>query len=148
MLSVKLNRKPNERSFDNFVDSFFSELPDLFAKDFNGLETKGSVPVNVKETAEGYQLEVVAPGFEKTDFSISLDQQLLTIAAEKKSEVEKEGNKQIRREYSYRSFKRIFTVDEKIDATKIEASYINGVLVLNLPKKEEVKEAAKAITIK
>ena len=148
MLSVKLNRKPNERGFDNFVDSFFSELPDLFANDFNGMETKGSAPVNVKETAGGYQLEVVAPGFEKTDFSISLDQQLLTIAAEKKSDAEKEGNKLIRREYSFRSFKRIFTVDEKIDATKIEASYINGVLVLNLPKKEEVKEAAKAITIK
>ena len=148
MLGVKLNRKPNENSFDNFVDSFFTGLPALFTNDFNGMETKGSIPVNVKETAEGYQLEVVAPGFEKTDFSISLDQQLLTIAAEKKSEVEKEGDKPIRREYNYRSFKRIFTVDEKIDATKIEATYINGVLILNLPKKEEVKEAAKAITIK
>ena len=148
MLSVKLNRKQGERSFDNFVDSFFTEFPALFHNDFNGTQTKGSVPVNVKETTEGYQLEVVAPGFEKSDFSISLDQQLLTIAAEKKSEEEKEGNKQVRREYSYRSFKRIFTVDEKIDATKIEATYINGVLGLNLPKKEEVKEAAKAITIK
>ena len=148
MLSVKLNSKPMERSLDNFVDSFLTGLPDLFINDFNGMETKGSVPVNVKETAESYQLEVVAPGFEKTDFSINLDQQLLTIAAERKKEEEKESNKQIRREYSYRSFKRTFTVDEKIDATKIDATYINGVLVLNLPKKEEVKEAAKAITIK
>jgi HSP20 family protein len=148
MLSVKLNSKPMERSLDNFVDSFLTGLPDLFINDFNGMETKGSIPVNVKETAESYQLEVVAPGFEKTDFSINLDQQLLTIAAERKKEEEKESNKQIRREYSYRSFKRTFTVDEKIDATKIDATYINGVLVLNLPKKEEVKEAAKAITIK
>ena len=91
MLSVKLNSKPMERSLDNFVDSFLTGLPDLFINDFNGMETKGTIPVNVKETAEGYQLEVVAPGFEKTDFSISLDQQLLTIAAEKKSEAEKEG---------------------------------------------------------
>ena len=56
--------------------------------------------------------------------------------------------KQIRKEYSYRSFKRSFTIDEKIDATAIEASYVNGVLRLNLPKKAEVKEAAKDITIK
>ncbi len=145
MLRVKLNSQADEKSFDNLVDSFFTGL---FTNDFNGMKTKDSVPVNVKETGTGYQLEVVAPGFEKPDFSINLDQQLLIISAEKKEEEEMPGEKKIRREYSYRSFKRTFTVDEKIDATKIEASYINGVLLLNLPKKEEVKEAAKAITIK
>jgi HSP20 family protein len=72
----------------------------------------------------------------------------LTISAEKKDEVKKENEKQIRREYSYRSFKRSFTLDEKIDATNIEASYINGVLTLNLPKKEVVKASATEIVIK
>jgi HSP20 family protein len=93
-------------------------------------------------------LEVIAPGFEKTDFNINLDQNLLTISAEKKDDVKQENEKQIRREYSYRSFKRSFTLDEKIDATNIEASYINGVLTLNLPKKEVVKAKATEITIK
>ena len=90
----------------------------------------------------------MAPGFEKTDFIINLDQNLLTISAEKKDEVNQENEKQIRREYSYRSFKRSFTLDEKVDATNIEASYINGVLTLNLPKKETVKASTTKIVIK
>jgi len=62
--------------------------------------------------------------------------------------VNKENEKQIRREYSFRSFKRSFTLDEKVDATNIEASYINGVLTLNLPKKDTVKASATKIVIK
>jgi HSP20 family protein len=152
MLSVKLNRKPADRSFDNFVDSFITELPSLFKHDFNGYEANGWVPVNVKETAKAYELEVVAPGFEKSDFKVNLDKDLLTISAEKKSEVKEENGqndqKHIRREYSYRSFKRTFTIDDKINATEIVANYINGILTLNLPKKEEVKAAATSIEVK
>ena len=93
-------------------------------------------------------MEVVAPGFEKADFKISVDQGLLTISAEKKDEVKEESPKNIRREYSISSFKRSFTLDEKIDATNIAASYINGVLTLNLPKKVEVKAPVTEIVIK
>jgi HSP20 family protein len=90
----------------------------------------------------------VAPGFEKADFRIGLDKNVLTISAEKTAEVKEEKTRQIRREYSYRSFKRSFTLDEKIDATTIEAGYVNGVLTLNLPKKERVKEESQEIKIK
>lgn len=153
MTHVKFNRKPFEGSFNSFVDDLFTELPVLFKNEFNQSERKGFVPVNVKETEKSYQLEVVAPGFEKTDFKINLDQNLLTISAEKKSEVKEDSDsyrneKQIRREYSYRSFKRSFTMDEKIDATNIDAGYINGILTLNLPKKESVKASATEIVIK
>ena len=148
MTNVKFNRKPFEGSLNTLVDDLFTELPALFKTEFNNGERKGLVPVNVKETDKSYQLEVVAPGFEKTDFKLTLDQHLLTISAEKKNEEIKETEKQIRREYSYRSFKRSFTLDEKIDATNIEASYINGVLILNLPKKEVVKASATEIIIK
>jgi len=153
MTNVKFNRKPFEGSFNNLVDDLFTELPAFLKNEFNGTERKGFVPVNVKESEHSYQLEVVAPGFEKTDFKLNLDRDLLTISAEKKNDPdsnrEKEENqKQIRREYSYRSFMRSFTLDEKIDATKIDASYINGVLILNLPKKEAVKHPATEIVIK
>ena len=148
MTNVKFNSKPFEGSFNTLVDDLLSELPGLFKNEFNNVERKGFIPVNVKETDKSYQLEVVAPGFEKTDFKVNLDQNLLTISAEKKDEVKQENQKQIRREYSYRSFKRSFTIDEKIDATNIEASYINGVLTLNLPKKEVVKASSKEIIIK
>ena len=147
MTNVKFNRKPFEGTFNTFVDDLFTELPALFKTEFNNSDRKGFVPVNVKETEKTYQLDVVAPGFEKTDFIINLDQNLLTISAEKKNEVNQETDKQIRREYSFRSFKRSFTLDEKIDATNIDASYINGVLTLNLPKKETVKASATKIVI-
>jgi len=143
MTHVKFNRKPFEGTFNNLVDDLFTELPVLFKNEFNQIERNGFVPVNVKETEKSYQLEVVAPGFEKSDFKVNLDQNILTISGEKKNETDK----QIRREYSYRSFKRSFTLDEKIDATNIAASYVNGVLTLNLPKKEAVKASATEITV-
>ena len=148
MAYVKFNSRPFEGTFNNLVDDLFTELPVLFKNDFNNTERKGTIPVNVKETEKSYQLEVVAPGFEKSDFKVNMEQDLLTISAEKKSEVKDENEKYIRREYSFRSFKRSFTLDEKIDATNIEASYGNGVLTLNLPKKVAVKAAATEIIIK
>ncbi|MFZ1313471.1 MAG: Hsp20/alpha crystallin family protein [Chitinophagaceae bacterium] len=148
MAYVKFNSRPFEGTFNNLVDDLFTELPVLFKNDFNNTERKGTIPVNVKETEKSYQLEVVAPGFEKSDFKVNMEQDLLTISAEKKSEVKDENEKYIRREYSFRSFKRSFTLDEKIDATNIEASYVNGVLTLNLSKKVAVKAAATEIIIK
>ena len=144
MTHVKFNRKPFEGTFNNLVDDLFAEFPVLYKNEQNW---KGTVPVNIKETDKNYRIEIVAPGFEKTDFKVSLEQQLLTISAEKKNEVKEENEKQIRNEYSYRSFKRSFTLDEKTDGTKIDAKYVNGVLTLNLPKKEEVKPAVKEINI-
>lgn len=146
MTLVKLNRKPFEKNINHFVDGFFNEFPSFFRNDLQQ-GWNGSAPVNINETEKGYNLEVVAPGFEKADFKVSLDQDILTISAEKKEEVKEENKKQVRREYSYRSFKRSFSLDEKIDASAIDAQYVNGVLTLNLPKKETVKQAAKEINI-
>jgi len=147
MAYVQFNRKPFEGTFSNLVDDLFTELPVILNNGFNNSLRKDSVPVNVKETEGSYEREVVAPGFEKTDFNVNLEQQLLTISAEKKASETTNTEKQIRKEYSFRSFKRSFTLDDKIDATKIEASYINGILRLNLPKQVTVK-ASKAIEIK
>ena len=149
MSQVKFNRKPFEGTFNNLVDDLFAEFP-VFNK--NEQNWKESVPVNIKETDKNYSIEVVAPGFEKTDFKISLEQQLLTISAEKKNEVKEDSDnnrneKQIRKEYSFRTFKRSFTLDEKTDGTNIDARYVNGVLTLNLPKKEEVKPSVQEISI-
>jgi HSP20 family protein len=153
MIQLKLNNRPFERSINSVVDELFGGFPVIFNEETGSLSKQRFLPVNIKETALGYFLEVIAPGFDKTDFKVNLDDKILTISAEKKSEVKNDSDsdrneKQIRKEYSYRNFKRSFTIDEKIDATKIEASYVNGVLTLNLPKKTEVREAAKEITIK
>lgn len=144
MTVVKLNNKP-ANGFSLF-DNFFNEIPTLFRDDFASYQ-KDFVPVNVKEIKDGYEIEVVAPGFEKNDFKINLEKGVLTISGEKKDDVKTGDEKQIRNEYKYRSFKRSFTLDEKIDAEKIDAKYLNGILTLSLPKKEEVKTSAKEISI-
>ncbi|MBL7722145.1 MAG: Hsp20/alpha crystallin family protein [Chitinophagaceae bacterium] len=148
MAYVKFSRKPFEGTFNNLVDDLFTELPVLLSSGFNNTVRKDSVPVNVKEIEKGFQLDVIAPGFDKTDFKVNIEQDILTVSAEKTNEVNEESEKQIRKEYNFRSFKRSFTLDEKIDATNIEASYVNGVLRLNLPKKEAVKQSATEIVIK
>ena len=147
MTHVKFNRKPFERSINSFVDELFTDLPVLFRNEAQP-QWKGFVPVNISETGTAYNLEVVAPGFEKADFKINLEENVLTISAEKKEESKEENKKQIRKEYNYRSFKRSFTIDEKIDVSAIDATYVNGVLTLNLPKKEIVKASAQEINIK
>lgn len=152
MTHVRFGRRPFERSFNNLVDDLFSDLPVLYR---NGTDQvfKGFAPVNIKESDNGYSLEVIAPGFEKTDFKVNVDQDVLTVSAEKKEEVKENSDnnakaeKHVRREYTFRSFKRSFTLDEKIDAAGIEAKYNNGVLTLNLPKKEVVKASTKEINI-
>ena len=147
MTNVKFNSRPFEGTLNSLVDNLFTELPVLFRQNFDETVTKGSVPVNVKESEKGYEMEFVAPGFSKEDFKVSVERNLLTVSTERKDENKQKKKKQIRREYSYRSFKRTFTLDEKIDATNISASYINGVLILNLPRKAEVKASATEIKI-
>jgi HSP20 family protein len=151
MTLVKFN-SPATRGLNNLVEDFFNEFPTLFNEGFNKTEWNGFVPVNVKESNGAYQLEIVAPGFEKNDFKVNVEANILTVSTEKKAEEKNysdtvKNERQVRNEYVYRSFKRSFTLDENIDASNIDAKYVNGVLTLNLPKKAEVKEAAKEITI-
>jgi len=147
MTNTKFNLQPFEKSFNNLMNELFTEVPVVFKNDFNKSALQGFVPVNVKEIGTAFELEVVAPGFTKEDFKVNLENDTLTISAEKREEVKQENEKQIRKEYSYKSFKRSFTLDEKIDATNIDAKYINGILRLNLPKKAEVKPSATEIKI-
>jgi len=147
MTLVTFKNRPIERNFNNVVDTFFNGFPSLFKEDLTTPAFKPFAPVNVKEVENGYQLELVAPGFEKEDFNVNLDRNLLTISVEKKNEEEAKAAKVIRREYKYQSLKRSFTLDENIDAENIDAKYVNGVLVLTLPKKAEVKPATKQISI-
>ncbi len=144
MTLVKVNN-PIAKTFDGLLNDLFNEMP-AFGKNLKE-EAFGFPPVNITEFAGDYQIEIAAPGLEKGDFNLKLDGNLLTISAEKKQETKDENAKSIRREFNYRSFKRSFTVDEKIDAANIAAKYDNGVLKVELPKKEETKAVAKEITI-
>ncbi|MEJ8844435.1 Hsp20/alpha crystallin family protein [Lacibacter sp. H375] len=142
MTMVKLH-SPVQKNLNNFFDEFFNELP-AFGKTVNNLF---SPAVNIVETPDAYHLELNAPGRNKEDFQISVDKGLLTISYEKKEEAKNEDVKVVRREFSYQSFKRSFTVDEKINAEAIQAKYENGLLKLLLPKKAEQQQPVKKITI-
>ncbi len=137
--------KHNNAPFNSLFDELFNSFPASWGRDAN--HTYAAVPVNIHETNEGFHLELNAPGRNKEDFKVNVENGLLTISYEKKESQEQKEYKTIRREFSYRSFKRSFTIDEKINADGIQARYENGVLKLYLPKKEEIKVSPKEISI-
>lgn len=144
MTLVKVNN-PINKSFDGLFNQLFNEFPAGLGKVMRE-DVLDFPPVNIVETTNSYQLSLSAPGLEKSDFTIKLENRILTISAEKKEEKLAETDKYVRKEFSRKAFKRSFTVDEKIDDSAISAKYENGILVLELPKKEEVKSST-AITI-
>ncbi len=137
--------KNNPVYFGNLFDELFNNIPANWGKD--GQNALSSPPANIHETADAYHVELNVPGRNKEDFSIKVDNGLLTISYEKKEETEKKEYRTIRKEFSFRSFKRSFSLDEKVDTTAIQAKYENGVLLVLLPKKEEVKSAPKEISV-
>ena len=147
MTVVKFKNHPIDRSFNNLIDNFFTPFASLYKDDVQTSNSKHFVPTNVKEVENGYQLELVAPGFAKEDIKIDLNQDFLTVSAEVKKEAEEKTEKYVRREHQLQSFKRSFTLDKTIDTEAISAQFVNGVLTLNLPKKAEVKPQVKQITV-
>lgn len=106
---------------------------------FGGIDNfKESVPAaNVKETETEYVLELAIPGRKKEDFNVEIDNDILTISSEVKSEENKEDDGYTRREFTFSSFKRVFSLPETISLDKIDATYEDGILKFVLPKKEE-----------
>lgn len=146
MTVYKTISRPQQKLFNNLIDDFLFGIPSLLQED-SAKYFNQSVPVNITELETGYQLEVIAPGFGKEEIKIDLDKNLLTISGEKKPLEGKNNVKNIRKEYEYKTFKRTFTVNENIDTDKIGATYVNGVLTVDLPIKLEVKEPVKQITV-
>ena len=129
--------------FNNYP-SLFDQLFDTDLFDWsnrNYSETNTTVPsVNIKENADAVNVEMAVPGFDKKDFKIALDHNVLTISSEQKVENEtKEGERFTRHEYSYQSFSRSFTLPEAANGDKISAKYDNGILNVEIPKREEAK---------
>lgn len=127
--------KRNLEYFPSILDEFLK--PDWFGGSQNAL---ASVPaVNIRETDAEFVLELAVPGKKKEDFSIEIDRNVLTIASETKTENEQKDThgRYTRREYSYSSFTRSFTLPQTVNADSINASYQDGVLHVQLPKKEE-----------
>ena len=140
-----------QRFFDNDdIDWFGNNLFQIDTKRMNGVP-----PVNISEKNDGFVIEMAAPGYKKEDFAVNVDKNLLTISVAKKCEKNEGGNnadnkdkpKVYRREYSFSSFSRSFTLPEGVDAQKIAGAYTDGILKLEIPKCE-IQNTKKAIEIK
>jgi HSP20 family protein len=132
------------------VNPFFSDVFDSILNDsFLSDKLASRVPaVNIAETESAFQIELAAPGLKKEDFKISLDKNVLSVSADKKTESVEEGKKYSKKEYNYNAFTRSFTLPEIADHAKIDAEYADGILKLNVAKKEEAKIQSREIAVK
>jgi HSP20 family protein len=132
---MKLTKWPGNmlNPMNQWVDGFFSE-EDPFFKEMR--TNWANLPaVNVKETDEAYMIEVAAPGLQKEDFQISCENRTLMIRAEHEKEDEKKENDYMRREFNYTRFERHFQLPEDVQSDAVKATYENGILQINMPRK-------------
>jgi HSP20 family protein len=146
MTHSKFHQVPASTSINKWIDTLFNTtLADAMGTDF----TVSSPSVNIVEDDKQYVMQLAAPGLQKTDFNINIENDYLVISTEKKTEKEETSNngKFTRREFNYSSFKRSFPLDDKINVEGISANYENGVLHITLPKKEETAKKPGTTTI-
>jgi len=145
MTLVKFSNGAKNNTLSPFADVFESLFNDSFISD--RLTTK--VPaVNIAESENDFHIELAVPGLKKEDFKINLDNYVLSISAEKKTEDSQENKRYNKREYSYSSFVRSFTLPETANQESIDAEYEDGILKITVAKKEEAKSLTREISIK
>ena len=145
MYNSKFNSVNPSQALGKWIDNLFNTtLSDVIGNDF----TVSNPSVNVVENDNNFLMQLAAPGLQKSDFQIQIENDHLVVSVEKKSEKEEtEKGKFTRREFNYSAFKRSFFLDEKINREGITASYENGVLAITLPKKEETWKKPNTTTI-
>lgn len=146
MTLVKFKNANGNRSllpgFNGVFDSIFNDT-------FFNERIESPVPaVNTSETADFFHVEMAAPGLKKEDFKVTIDRNLLSISCEMSEENGSDEKKYTRREYRYTSFVRSFTLPDLADTNKIEASYNDGILKLDIGKREEAKTMSRQIELK
>jgi HSP20 family protein len=126
-----------------------TSLPSLVEEYFNGdflprffdVDNTNSVPaVNIVESKDEYRIDVAAPGLDKEDFRINIEKNVLTVSSEREEKHEENDEKTMRKEFSYSSFKRCFSLPETVNSEKIKATHKDGILQIVVPKREEAKE--------
>lgn len=147
MALVKFNPSNNKKNslIPGFIDVFDSVLDDTFFSD----RMMTRVPaVNISESKENYHIELAAPGLKKEDFKLSLERNVLSISVEKTNQDTQQERNYNKREFSYTSFVRSFTLPDSADENSIEAKYNDGVLGIDIAKREEAKMQSRQIDIK
>ncbi|TSJ36529.1 Hsp20/alpha crystallin family protein [Mucilaginibacter corticis] len=145
MTLVKFNNNRNNTLMPGFSDVFDSIFNDTFFSD--RMITR--VPaVNISESENNYHVELAAPGLKKEDFKLNLERNQLSISVEKSADQQDNQKNYSKREYSYSSFVRSFTLTESADHANIKAAYTDGILRIDIAKREEAKAVRRQIEIK
>lgn len=136
----------------NSLVPFVQMVDDLFSRNLGdwsgGSLFKNQTPaINILETEKEFKMELAAPGLEKSDFKLQVENNFLTISVEKKDEKNVEQENYRRREFSYQSFKRSFELPQNVAADSISAKYDNGILNIFIPKRVEQNVSGKSIEI-
>ena len=133
----------NGNFFPSVISDFF-DTDKFFNPRWLEKEFQNTVPpVNIKENGKEFHIELAIPGFNKSDFKINVEDDILTISAEKKEEKKEDNERFTKREFSYNSFSRSFTLPQTANGDKIDAKYVDGILQLSVPKKEVTKRLPK-----
>lgn len=135
-------KKPNYRAvrpsnIDQVFDQFFNRnLGDFFGNDL----LKESPSVNISELDNQFKIELAAPGLDKGDFNVKVEEDHLIVSAKRENNTEEKSDegKFVRREFNYASFSKSFRLPDNVDTDAIQANYVNGILVLEVPKVEPV----------
>jgi HSP20 family protein len=146
MSLVKFKKR---RPSTNLIPSSFFDTDDFFGNSlmnmglfddnfWNGKTTEPAM--NIVETDKDFEIELVAPGFSKKDFKVSIDNGYLNISAEKSSEKEEKEKNYTCQEFSYNSFERSLLLPDTIKDEDVKAKYNDGILSFKLMKKEETKK--------
>jgi HSP20 family protein len=140
MTLIKFQNPKAKRFFetDAMFPGFGSAFDNFLKMDYNYGETMPSV--NVTENEHEYHMEYLVPGFKKDEIKVALEQNVLTVKAEKKTETTDEQKRYTRKEFSFSTFKRSFTLPENIDAEQMVAKHEHGILNITIPKKVEEKK--------
>jgi HSP20 family protein len=133
--------------FKSLVDKFWG-TDKFYDDDFFHFRNQWMPAVNIKDNKGEFDIEVAAPGLDKKDFKVTVDNGILCISAEKETKVEEKEDNFTRQEFNYSSFERSFTLPENVDAENIDAKYNDGVLKLRLKKTKVDKPDLKKIAIK
>ncbi|MBO9571292.1 MAG: Hsp20/alpha crystallin family protein [Chitinophagaceae bacterium] len=141
------------QTFGKMVDHLFQQtLQDFFTDPLwtgSSALQQSRVPINVRETPDSFQIDVVAPGCRKEDFNVAIKENMLTVGLDRKEENAEtdETRGWVRNEFIQQSFTRSFTLDETVDANRISCEYKDGILRINLPKNEKAQIQSRQIDV-
>ncbi|GFZ76133.1 hypothetical protein GCM10011531_01130 [Aquaticitalea lipolytica] len=138
MTLVKFNNRNRLFPWNNSLKNFLSD--EVFFDDDFFVNDSITPAMNIKENDADYEIEFAAPGFNKKDFDVSINGNMLNVCGEKSTEKENKEDNYTRKEFSYNSFKRSLKLPTNVNTDKkVQATYNDGILKLNLLKKEETK---------